>query len=128
MQPETVFVILPLPPRVLSPNVAQATIRGRFAKAAATKKYRRQACKAVQEEQIETAPWGRVEVKVKFFFARKGRHDDENAMVSIKPAYDGFVDAGLVEDDDSEHMRKWPPDFEIDKENPRVELTVTRIR
>lgn len=127
MIPETAIIILPLPPRVLSPNVAQATIRGRFAKAAATKRYRRAAKEAVESECIESAPWGRVEVASTFHHMTKRRHDDENSMVSIKPAYDGIVDAGLVEDDDSEHMRKLPPTFLIDKEDPRVELTITRL-
>ena len=127
MTAEIAMFILPLPTRILSPNVAQATLRGRFAKASATAKYRRLAKEAVQEECIESAPWERVTVDAEFFFKRRGRHDDENAMVSIKAAYDGIVDAGLVEDDDSEHMRKMPPKFEVDKENPRVVITVTRL-
>lgn len=127
MTPEAAIIILPLPPRVLSPNVAQATLRGRFAKAAATKRYRKIAREATEEECIESAPWGRVEVASTFYHKTQRRHDDENSMVSIKPAYDGIVDTGLVPDDDSKHMRKLPPTFLIDKENPRVELTITRL-
>ena len=127
MTPERAIIVLPLPPRVLSPNVAQATIRGRFTKAAATKKYRRLTNEAVQEECIESSQWAKVVVEAEFYFKRRGRHDDENAMVSIKAAYDGIVDAGLVADDDSEHMRKMPPEFKVDKENPRVVLTITRL-
>lgn len=127
MTPESVILILPLPARVLSPNVAQATLRGRFTKAAATKRYRKLAREAVQEERVESAPWGKVKVEADFYFGKRGRHDDENAMVSIKPAYDGIVDAGLVADDDSEHMRKMPPTFGVDRVFPRVVLIVTRI-
>lgn len=128
MIPESVIAVLPLPPRILSPNVHQATIRGRFAKAAATKRQRRLAKEAVLEECIETAPWKKCEVAAEFFYQQKRRHDDENAMVSIKPAYDGIVDAGLVADDDSIHMRKLPPAFSVDRENPRVELTIKRVK
>ena len=119
-------MILPLPPRVLSPNVAQATIRGRFAKAAAAKKYRRLAREAVEEEQIDSAPWPTVEVTAHFFHANKRRRDADNAIGSLKAAYDGIVDAGLVIDDDPEHMLRMPPVFEIDQDNPRVELIVRR--
>jgi len=128
MHAESAIIVLPLPPRVLSPNVAQATIRGRFAKASATAKFRRLAKEAMEAEEIESAPWLKVEVASAFYYKRRGRHDDENAMVSIKPAYDGIVDAGLVEDDDSEHMRKLPPSFRVDRDNPRVVLTVTRLK
>lgn len=126
MTPERAIIVLPLPPRVLSPNVAQATLRGRFAKAAATRRYRRLAREAIQEECVDSAPWGKVVVEAEFYFKRRGRHDDENAMVSIKPAYDGIVDAGLVVDDDSEHMRKMPPMFLVDRIDPRVVLIITR--
>ena len=127
MTPESVVVVLPLPPRVLSPNVAQATLRGRFAKAAAAKKYRCLTKEAIQEERIETTPWGLIEVTPEFFHATKRRRDTDNAMTSLKPAYDGLVDAGLVEDDDPEHMRRMSPVFSIDRDNPRVVLAIVRV-
>jgi len=54
MTPESVTIVLPLPVKVLSPNCAIATPGGRFAKAAATKRYRQLAKEAIAAEQIET--------------------------------------------------------------------------
>ena len=44
----------------------------------------------------------------------------------LKPAYDGFVDAGIIEDDDADHLTSLPCEFRIDKVTPRVEITITR--
>lgn len=127
MTPESVTIILSLPPKVLQPNCTVATIGGRFKKAAATKRYRRLAKEAIEAECIETRPWGKVAVKAIFYFSYARRRDPDNANGSLKAAYDGIVDAGLVVDDDYEHMERMPPIFKGDKAYPRVELTITRI-
>lgn len=122
---QSVKIILPLPPKVLQPNAVHATFRGRMMKASATKRYRRLACEAVQEEQIDSAPWDYVEVETEFFFKDKRRRDPDNALASLKAAFDGITDSGLVEDDDWQHMKRMPPEQNIDRENPRVEITIT---
>lgn len=128
MIPESVIIILPIPPRILFPNCAVATVRGRFAKAAATKKQRRQARKAIQEERIETMPWREISVRSEFFHDTRRRRDQDNALISLKAAHDGIVDAGLVFDDTLEYMERKLPLFSIDKKYPRVVITITRIR
>jgi len=125
MTDETLTIVLPLPARVLQPNCTIGSFGGRMMKAAATKRYRRLAREAIEAEQIETAPWQRVEVCAAFYFASRRRRDQDNAIGSLKAAYDGIVDSGLVPDDDYEHMKRMPPTFKIDKEHPRVELTIT---
>jgi hypothetical protein len=95
-------------------------------KAAATKKYRRLSRRAVEAEGIETCPWERAEGRAAFFHAQKRRRDGPNYNASLKAAIDGLVDAGLLSDDDHEHFALLPPRFEIDKEHPRVELTIER--
>lgn len=127
MTPESVTIVLPLPVKVLSPNCAVATPGGRFAKAAATKKFRKLAKEAVGAEDIETVPWQKVEVEALFYFVHSRRRDPDNANASLKAAYDGIVDAGLVVDDDYEHMKRLPPIFRVDRKYPRVELTITRM-
>jgi len=125
---EELTIILPLPKKVLSPNAPSYTIGGRYAKAAATKKYRRIAKEAVEAEQIDTAPWAKVLVEVTFFHKTNHRRDPDNSTGSIKAVYDGIVDSGLVPDDDKKHMRRQEPDYLVDKESPRVELTITRLK
>ena len=126
MTPESVIIILPLPAKVLQPNCTVGTIGGRFMKAAATKRYRRLAREAVEAECIETLPWLNVTIGATFFYPNKRRRDQDNAMGSLKAAYDGIVDAGLVIDDDYEHMNRLSPTFALDLIYPRVMLTITK--
>ena len=124
---ESITIVLPLPARVLQPNCTVGSIGGRFMKASATKRYRLVTCVEVELNRIETAPWSKVSVKVTFFHTAKRRRDEDNAIGSLKAVYDGIVDAGLVADDDWEHMSREAPRFRIDKKHPRVELTITRM-
>ena len=128
MELEQVTIVFRLPGGILSPNNPPGSIGSRFAKAAAAKKYRQLVKETVEAECIETGPWQKVEVDVVFFFAVKRRRDEDNAMGSLKAAYDGIVDAGLVVDDDYEHMRRNIPEFLIDREHPRVMLTIKRLQ
>jgi len=123
---ESFVIILPLPPRELSPNCAVATAGGRFAKASATKRYRRLAKQAVEAVQIDSTPWGKMSVQALFCWPTKRRRDQDNAIASLKSAYDGIVDSGLICDDDYNHMQRLSPEFSIDRKYPRVELTITR--
>ncbi|GAI42808.1 unnamed protein product, partial [marine sediment metagenome] len=41
--------------------------------------------------------------------------DDDNAIASIKPALDGCVLAGIVADDNPEHLRILPVVWNIDR-------------
>jgi len=128
MTPESVTIVLPLPAKVLQPNCTIATMGGRFMKATAIKKYRRLAKEAVEAEGIETMPWGKVAVKATFYWAHARRRDPNNALNSLKSAEDGIVDAGLVIDDDYEHMERMPPIFLFDSNFPRVELVIARMQ
>lgn len=127
MESEFVTIVLPLPAKVLQPNCTIGSLGGRHMKASATKRYRQLAKDAIEAEQIDTAPWERVEVGIVFYHSTTRRRDQDNAMGSLKSAYDGIVDAGLVVDDDYDHMRRTSPSFLHDKDYPRVEITITRI-
>jgi len=126
MTNESVTIILPLPPRVLSPNCPIASMRGRFMKAAAAKKQRRLAKEAVEAEEIESVPWDNADLQAVFFHKTKRRRDGVNHNQMLKSAQDGIVDSGLLIDDDAEHLTTLPPKFEIDKECPRVEITIIK--
>lgn len=123
---ETVFVVLPLPARVLSPNAPPGSIGGRIRKAAAAKRLRRLSRQAAEAAGIENGPWPLASVSAVFYHKQERRRDTDNYMAMLKPAYDGLVDAGILIDDDWKHLKREEPRFEIDKENPRVELTVAR--
>lgn len=130
MLSESLTIVLRLPPKVLHPNWTVATMGGRFAKAKATKRYRFESCAACNEELqwgdcIE--PWKKASAKVEWFHTTNRRRDEDNAKGSLKAAFDGAVDAGLLEDDDRLHLTHETPEFNIDKVHPRVEITFTRL-
>jgi len=124
---ETCSIVLPLPPRCLSPNMQPGSIGSRIKKAAAAKKYRRLAKEAAEGERIETGPWMLASATAVFHHSTKRRRDDVNSLAMLKPAYDGIVDSGVLFDDDSEHLKTLTPEFKTDKEFPRVEITLERM-
>ena len=97
-------------------------------KAAAIKKYRNLTRQKIEWECLESTPWKKVIVSAAFYYKTKRRRDQDNAMAALKAAYDGVVDAGVVVDDDYEHMKRGVPTFSYDKKHPRVALTITRIK
>ena len=82
---------------------------------------------AAEGQGVESGLWARATVELRFFHAKKNRRDDVNFMAAMKPAYDGLVDAGLLEDDDAKHLTTLGAAFELDKDAPRVELLVRRV-
>ena len=122
---ESVVIVLPLPSRILSPNCPAGTRGGRFARAAAAKRYKRLALLAT-EEAANGMTWERATILARFYHKTKRRRDDVNHLAMLKSAYDGVVMAGLLPDDDREHLRTIGAEFFIDKKNPRVELIFTR--
>ena len=83
MNQESVIIVLPLPAKVLSPNATVGSIGGRFAKAAATKRYRRLAKEAVNDACVATGPW-KAMAAVKIYYGANRARDEDNAMGSIK--------------------------------------------
>ncbi len=130
MTDESIVIVLPLPNRALSANFTVGGIGGRMMKATATRKYRRLACKQVQQEQIESLPWKKVSVAAKFFHKTKRHRDTDSAMYSLKAVYDGIVDAGVVPDDTPEYMKREEPEIFSGLEHiiNTVVLTLTRIK
>jgi len=121
-------VTLPLPPRILSPNVKTGSIGGRMAKSRATRLYRRVAYyKARQMAAFEGSrfPLQHAVATLTFYWPDKRRRDIRNAESSMKAAYDGLVDAGLIADDSSDHLTHGETVFMVvDLDNPRVEIEI----
>lgn len=121
---EALTIVLPLPPRILSPNCPVASRRGRFMRAAASRRYKRLAREAVEAQRV--AGWVAADVRAVFYHKTVRRRDDVNHLAMLKAAYDGCIEAGLLPDDDRTHLHTTGCTFEIDKKSPRVELVFTR--
>jgi Holliday junction resolvase RusA-like endonuclease len=91
-----------------------------------TQQQKDQARKAVEEQDLGRPLWPSVDVSITFYHAQKRRRDGSNFAASLKGAFDGIVESGLVVDDDSEHWTTLPPVFRIDKEFPRTEIVIAK--
>jgi len=118
----TIWLVLPLPNRALSPNARVNP----FAKRAAARKARRLACEAVERCEIDGLPWTACKVEVYLYHKTNRRRDADNAVAMLKSTYDGIVDAGVVTDDTPEKMRREWPKFCHDKQQPRMEVVITK--
>jgi crossover junction endodeoxyribonuclease RusA len=112
---------LPLPPRSLSPNARQHYM----AKARDTKEYRTRAKVEGWKIPASNRPgWTEAIATTVVFAPNRRRRDRDNLLASLKSAFDGLVDAGILADDAGLHHA--PLRIEYDKDDPRVEITVTQ--
>lgn len=112
-------IVLPLPNRVLSPNARPH----HMAKARAVKAYRWAArITAMSEWDSTRDPLVEAEIVCVFHFKDKRRRDRDNLLASMKSAFDGIADAGIVSDDSSFSYR-----VEIGEPSPEpsVEIIIT---
>ena len=120
---ETIWIVLPLPNRALSPNARVNP----FAKRAAARKQREKTAEAIWDCAVDSTPWECCKVSVRMFYKTKRKRDQDNAVSMLKSMYDGIVDARVVLDDTPEHMeRDWPDLDNVDKEWPRMEVTIEK--
>ena len=122
----TVTIVLPLPHKGLSPNARLH----HHQKATLTKKHRETAyfeTRAAMRAKRITGGWQRAEASEVYYWPTAARRDVRNAEGSLKAAWDGIVDSGLILDDDVKHLTHLPSRFDVDKANPRVEITVRNL-
>jgi crossover junction endodeoxyribonuclease RusA len=113
---------LPLPPKELSPNARVHWA----AKAAVTKWYRAEARVAGWRVPAGQRPgWTEAVASVVVYAPTRRRMDRDNALASLKSAFDGLVDAGILADDAGLHHA--PLRLEHDKARPRVEITIEPV-
>lgn len=69
-----------------------------------------------------TPKWSGAFIEYRFYFGDDRKHDAANAVQSMKAAIDGIVKAGLIPDDDYDHLWIKSICCGIDTKNPRTEL------
>lgn len=130
---DSVTITLPLPSKVLSPNWhgpgKRAPREKREAawriKAREVKRYRRRAfIQTFQLADFYKPSWKTATIQATFYHPQHRRRDQMNLIGSLKAAEDGLVDSGLLADDEGV---TWLPAIRcIDRDAPRVELTITK--
>jgi len=116
-----------LPPRELNPN-----FHGHWAKKAkATRDFKTAAFYCAQPHRgsvFRGSMFIKAEVSITFVIRDgRGYKDTDNALSALKPAIDGCVAAGLIFNDDDQHLRyKLPIMYEIDKD--RAPMTILEFK
>jgi len=116
----SMVIVLPLPPRELSPNVRPHWA----AKARAVRRYREAAYLSALAER-PARPLQAARVTSRFFFCNRRRRDRDNLLASLKPAFDGIADARMVANDAG--MIHMPVEQYVDRTDPRVEIAVEAV-
>jgi len=70
-------------------------------------------------------PFIKARLDLTFVFPEQRRRDSDNLLARFKPGQDAIVDAGLVIDDDTEHLEIGKVDILVDPE--RAPLTVIEL-
>tara|TARA_R110000824_G_scaffold33553_7_gene107434 strand:- start:1119 stop:1484 length:366 start_codon:yes stop_codon:yes gene_type:complete len=67
-------------------------------------------------------------VKVVFrWFEPSRRRDVDNVAFGCKFCLDGLVEAGVLEDDSQKHVPQIQHFFDLDRDNPRVEIEIEEL-
>ena len=117
---------LPWPPPALSPNVHVH----HMAEYRAKRDYQSDCYFAIRETVGPSPDWiagpdSLVTAAVVFVVPDKRRRDLDNAMASLKAAFDALVAAGLLVDDDSEHLKLAAPEMRVVKGEKYVKVTLS---
>lgn len=98
-----------------------------MAKAKVVKAYRAAAHALMLEAMGGSDGWQRGRIHMEFCWPTRHRRDTLNAAGAMKAAIDGIIDAGLLPDDDGEHMEIGGISASLDKDNPRVIISLERL-
>jgi len=117
----SITITISLPPKACRPNGAH----GHWAAKASSKKQYRSEAWAATAAEIKGQPprWHKARVEIKAYFKTARHLDPDNLVASLKSAFDGIADAGVIANDKG----LWPerPVIDKDAKNPRIELTIT---
>lgn len=124
---DEITITLPLPPKELSPNARVHWAR----KAKATRGARLRAYAETCDRMIHLVrgevrrrrpEWERAQTEAAFYLPDRRQRDADNLAASLKSYWDGIATAGIVQNDAG--FTHSPPRLLVDRENPRVELTI----
>lgn len=120
----TITITLMLPPKELNPNDRAVPYKFRHARG----QYRADArliTAAAMSNAGVAGQWKAAIVQAKFYFKQNRKRDADNLLASLKSAFDGIVDGGLLVDDNE--LTHLPVRQEKDATDPRVELLFTEV-
>jgi Holliday junction resolvase RusA-like endonuclease len=123
----SIKIVTKIPSAALSPN-SRSHWRVKHAASKSSKKVTVngvQVALALLHETPDGLPWHEVELQATYYHNCKRRRDPDNLVALLKYPIDGLVAGGLLVDDDQITLK--PVIRLIDKDNPRLEMTVTPL-
>ena len=61
------------------------------------------------------------------WYCKNRRRDPDNIASAVKFIFDGLVEAGVIKNDGWKENKGWENNFEVDKNNPRVEIEIEGV-
>lgn len=124
---ETIEIELPPPGRKLSPNGRPS----RWRKSEAVRQYRGNAhivCVDQMNRMGWRKPpkWERATVEVVYIVKTNRRRDRDNQLASLKPAFDGIADSGLVANDSGLTVLPVKTVLNVNAPRESVIITITK--
>lgn len=115
----SVTIVVPLPPKELSPNSrCHWAVKNKVKKA-----YKDEVWLACLKADAPRKRALTATLQCRFYYGTKRRRDSDNALASIKYGVDSLVDYGILADDDK--ITHLPIIMGYDKLRPRLEMTIT---
>lgn len=91
------------------------------------KDYMMIACNAIRKQLPRVAILGRVKIHYRYYEASKKRDPSNVSSMAIKVIEDALQKCGVISNDGWANIAGYSQDFFVDKDNPRIEVTITEV-
>ena len=78
------------------------------------------------KKQLKGIKFARIFLNITWYYKNK-KQDPDNIAVGQKILLDGMVHAEIIENDGWKQIKGFSHNFEVDKENPRVEILISEV-
>lgn len=89
------------------------------------KEYQKKACLCIRRDLRKLKIKQPIKLSYKFFEPNKKRDHDNVASFCMKVTQDALVEVGVIENDGWKNIVGFECEFDVDKDNPRIEVTIT---
>lgn len=85
------------------------------------------ACSAIRKQLARVSISGAVKIHYRLYEASKKRDPSNCAAFAVKVIEDALQKCGVISNDGWANIAGYSQDFFVDKDNPRIEVTITEV-
>ena len=123
-----ITVTVKFPSGKLLPNASMAASRGSMMQIRRIKKESVNAAWIESLRVCNTKPrHEKFGLHLAFYAPNARRRDPDGLVAAAKTSIDGMVHAGIIADDSMKNIELFSQSFEIDRDNPRMEMIITPL-